>query len=70
MADLIDARTHRPYSYAVAEALAHPTIFDFPEDFDKEGLGITTCMFCNTIFYGQLCRVSCHVCSTHQEGIG
>lgn len=57
-----------PLPYFLAEAVAHPTPYDHPQDVDKPGgLSLNTCMTCNNVFRGVPSRVTCHVCARPQE---
>lgn len=57
-----------PLPYFLAEAVAHPTPYDHPQDADKPGgLSLNTCTSCNNVFRGLPSRVTCHVCMRPQE---
>lgn len=57
-----------PLPYFLAEAVAHPTPYDHPQDADKpDGLSLNTCVACNNVFRGLRTRVTCHVCARPLE---
>lgn len=57
-----------PLPYFLAEAVAHPTPYDHPQDAGKPGgLSLNTCTACNNVFRGLPDRVLCHICARPQE---